>query len=368
MKARKEIIMDSDRKIILLVDDNATNLTAGKNILKNQYKVFPTPSAEIMFDLIENVIPDMILLDIEMPEMNGYEAIKKLKNNPKWADIPVMFLTSKTDEGSELEGLSLGAIDYVAKPFSPPLLLKRIENHLLTESQKKQLRDFNNNLEEMVRQKTMQVTNLQNAVLSTVADLVEFRDDVTGGHIFRTQKYLKILLDNMIAEGVYTDEISDWDMDYLLPSAQLHDVGKISISDMILNKPDKLTKEEFEVMKTHVVIGVRAIQKIEQNAEEHSFLKHARLIAGGHHEKWDGSGYPAGLCGDDIPLEGRLMAIADVYDALISKRPYKRPLTTDEARQIIEAGKDTHFDPALIDVFSKVANQFAEIVRNSAYS
>jgi putative two-component system response regulator len=360
--------MDSSRKIILLVDDNATNLTAGKNILKDQYKVYPTPSAEIMFDLIENIIPDMILLDIEMPEMNGYEAIKILKGNPKWTDIPVMFLTSKTDEGSELEGLSLGAIDYVAKPFSAPLLLRRIENHILTESQKKQLRNFNNNLEDMVRQKTMQVINLQNAVLNTVADLVEFRDDVTGGHIARTQKYLELLLNEMISEGVYADEISDWDMDYLLPSAQLHDVGKIAISDLILNKPDKLTSEEFEIMKTHVMIGVQAIQKIEKNAEEHSFLKHARLIAGGHHEKWDGTGYPVGLIGRDIPLEGRLMAVADVYDALISKRPYKQAFSTDEASRIIEEGRGGHFDPALIDVFSKVADRFAGIVRNSAYS
>jgi putative two-component system response regulator len=363
-----EMMMDHDRKIILLVDDNATNLAAGKNILKDQYKVYPTPSAEIMFDLIENIVPDLILLDIEMPEMNGYEAITVLKGNPKWADIPIMFLTSKTDEGSELEGLSLGAIDYVAKPFSAPLLLKRIENHLLTESQKKQLKDFNNILEDLVRRKTMQITNLQNAVLNTVADLVEFRDDVTGGHIYRTQKYLKILLDKMIAEGVYADEISAWDMDYLIPSAQLHDVGKIAISDLILNKPDKLTPEEFEIMKTHVTIGVKAILKIEKNADEHAFLKHARLIAGGHHEKWDGSGYPVGLSGKDIPLEGRLMAIGDVYDALISRRPYKRPLSTDEARQIIQEGGGSHFDPVLVGVFSKVADQFAEIVRNSAYS
>jgi putative two-component system response regulator len=359
--------MDSDRKTILLVDDNVTNLIAGKNILKDQYKVYPTPTAEIMFGLLENIIPEMILLDIEMPEMNGYEAIKRLKNNPRWADIPVIFLTSKTDEGSELEGLSLGAIDYVTKPFSAPLLLKRIENHLVTETQKKKLKDFNLNLEEMVRQKTVQILNLQNAVLATVAYLVEFRDDVTGEHVSRTQKYLKILLDEMIAEGVYVDEISTWDMDYFLPSAQLHDVGKIAISDTILNKPDKLTKDEFEIMKQHAAIGVQAIKKIEENTEEHSFLRHARLIAGGHHEKWDGTGYPVGLSGKDIPLEGRLMAIADVYDALVSKRPYKDPLGTDEAKQIIESGKGSHFDPALVGVFSKVADKFAETVKKSAY-
>ncbi|MDR3322238.1 MAG: response regulator [Synergistaceae bacterium] len=359
--------MDKLRRTILLVDDNATNLTMGKEILKENYKVYPIPSAEIMFDLIENVMPDMILLDIEMPEMDGYEAIKKLKGNPAWAEIPVIFLTSKIDEGSELEGLSLGAIDYVAKPFSAPLLLKRIENHLFTERQKKQLKEFNNNLEEMVNLKTAQVLNLQNAVLSTVADLVEFRDDVTGGHITRTQRYLKILLDEMLAGGIYAEERSDWEMDYLLPSAQLHDVGKIAISDLILNKPGKLTPEEFEIMKTHAAIGVRAIRKIEQNAEEHSFLRHARLIAGGHHEKWDGSGYPAGLRGRDIPLEGRLMAIADVYDALVSTRPYKRPMSIDEANAVIEAGRGTHFDPVLTDVFSKTADKFAEAVKDSIY-
>ncbi|GHU32611.1 two-component system response regulator [Spirochaetia bacterium] len=356
--------MENERKIVLLVDDNLTNLAIGKEMLKNQYRVYPVPSAKIMFDLLEDVIPDMILMDIEMPEMNGYEAIKRLKNQELWTEIPVIFLTAKTDEGSELEGLSLGAIDYVTKPFSAPLLLKRIENHLMIESQKKQLQEFNASLEEMVRQKTAQIFNLQNAVLSTVADLVEFRDDVTGGHISRTQKYLKILLDKLVEEGIYSEEISSWDMDYLLPSAQLHDVGKIGISDLILNKPAKLSVEEFEIMKTHTVIGVEAIKKIEQNANEHAFLRHARRIAGTHHEKWDGSGYPYGLHGQSIPLEGRLMAIADVYDALVSTRPYKKPFSIDEARKIIEEESGTHFDSILIDVFSRVADQFAEVARN----
>ncbi|GHU27322.1 response regulator [Betaproteobacteria bacterium] len=358
------VIEERERKKIFLVDDNMTNLTTGKAMLNEQYKVYPVPSADIMFNLLENIIPNMILLDIDMPDMNGYEAIKRLKSEPQWEEIPVIFLTSKTDEGSELEGLSLGAIDYVAKPFSAPLLLKRIENHLITERQKQQLKEFNTSLEEMVRRKTAQVFNLQNAVLSTVADLVEFRDDVTGGHISRTQKFLKLLLDKLVEEKIYSDEMSNWDMDYLLPSAQLHDVGKIAISDLILNKPGKLTDEEFNIMKTHVTIGVAAIKKIEQNAEEHAFLRHARLIAGTHHEKWDGSGYPSGLSGKDIPLEGRLMAIADVYDALISVRPYKKAFSTQEARQIIEKGKGTHFDPVLVDVFSKVADKFAAVARD----
>jgi putative two-component system response regulator len=346
--------MENERKIIFLVDDNGTNLTAGKEILKNRYKVYPIPSARIMFALFVDVIPDMILLDIEMPGMDGYETIKRLKVDPKWWNIPVIFLTAKTDAGSELEGLTLGAIDYVAKPFSAPLLIKRIENHLFAEWQKKQLREMNDHLEEKVRQRTEQIVNLQDAVLSTVADLVEFRDDVTGGHIFRTQKYLQLLVDELLQENLYAEETSMWNMDYLVPSAQLHDVGKIAISDSILNKPGKLSPEEFEIMKTHAAIGVTIIQRIEENAEEHDFMKHARLIAGGHHEKWDGTGYPLGARGKEIPLEARLMAIADVYDALRSARPYKQPLSAGEAKQIVQSGKGTQFDPVLVDVFSKV--------------
>ena len=357
--------MENERKTIMLVDDNMTNLTVGKEILRDKYKTYPIPSAAILFDLLEEIIPDMILLDISMPGIDGYEAIKKLKASPKWNEIPVMFLTAKVDEGSELEGLSLGAVDYVSKPFSAPLLLKRIENHLFLESQKKQLREINTNLEQIIREKTAKILSLQNAVLNTVADLVEFRDDTTGGHIFRTQKYMELLLNKLCEEGIYKEEISQWNFDYLLPSAQLHDVGKIGISDLILNKPGKLTDEEFNIMKGHVSIGVQAIKRIEDVTEGHEFLRHARLIAGGHHERWDGSGYPMGLSGKDIPLEGRLMAIVDVYDALVSARPYKKPLTAEEARLIIEKGRGTHFDPLLVDVFIKAVDQFVEILKKS---
>ena len=360
--------MNNERKIIMLVDDNATNLATGKEMLKDVYKVYPILSGEILFDLLEYVHPDMILLDIVMPEMDGYEVIKRLKKNEKWAEIPVVFLTAKSDEKSEYMGLSLGAVDYVSKPFFAPLLLKRIENLLIAQTQKNQLKEFNENLSELVRVKISQVNRLQNTVLSTISGLVEFRDDVTGGHIIRTQKYLKILVDQMIKDGVYVDEVNTWDMDFLLSSAQLHDVGKIAISDVILKKQGALTPDEFSIMMTHVDEGIKAIRKIEENSEENSFLHHVRLIVGSHHEKWDGSGYPNGLRGTDIPLEGRLMAIADVYDALISKRPYKKPLTTDEAYMIIREGKNKHFDPLLVDVFAKVADQFADVVKSSLYS
>ncbi|MDR0519932.1 MAG: response regulator [Clostridiales Family XIII bacterium] len=353
-----------ERKIIMLVDDNQTNLKAGKEMLKDHYTVYPAPSAQIMFGILENVRPDLILLDIEMPEMNGYEAIRKLKSDPDWYSIPVIFVTALTDTGSELEGLSLGAIDYIPKPFSGPLLLKRIENHLFIEEQKDKLKEWNENLEKIVTDRTKEVVKLQNAILGTVGDMVEFRDDVTGGHVARTQKYLELLIDQMVEDNIYHDEVSKWNLDYLLPSAQLHDVGKIAITDLVLQKPGKLTEEEFEIMKSHASIGIDIIKKIEENVGSTTFLKHALNIAGGHHEKWDGTGYPAGLAGEDIPLEGRLMAIADVYDALVSKRPYKDAFSTEKAKQIIDEGSGTQFDPKVIAVFDKVADKFAEVVKN----
>ena len=357
--------MENTRKKIIIVDDNAANLSIGRNLLRTFYDVFPAPSAKKLFEILEKIIPDLVLLDVDMPEMNGYEAIKIMKANPRFTDIPVIFLTAKDDEASELEGFDLGASDYVTKPFYGPLLLRRIGNLLLIEQQKRDLqasqatlKDYADNLEIKVHEKTVEVFNLQNAVLTTVADLVEFRDKLTGGHTARTQFYLKMLIDELLCGKEYTEEIKKWDMNFFLPSAQLHDVGKIAISDLILNKPDKLTPEEFEIMKTHVTVGVEAIEKIMNETAEHAFLHHALLIAGTHHEKWDGSGYPIGLKGTNIPLEGRLMAIADVYDALISERPYKKAFSHEEACKIIEEGTGSHFDPVLINVFIKVKDKF----------
>ena len=353
--------MEKRRKTIMLVDDNVANLTAGKNMLKDTYEVFPIPSGEKLFLLLQKITPDLILLDIEMPGMNGYQVITKLKEDEATAGIPVIFLTSWSDPESELEGLSLGAVDYVFKPFSPPLLIRRIENHLLIESQKQSLEDYNKNLQQKVEQKTRQVLELQNSILNTMAELVEFRDGTTGGHIARTQSYLQLLVEHLLSEKIYWNEVSSWHLEFLIPSAQLHDVGKIAISDTILNKPAKLTSEEFETMKQHAIFGENAIDSIMRTTTENDFLKHAKTFAGTHHEKWDGSGYPRGLTGTMIPLEGRIMAIADVYDALIALRPYKQPMSAQEAEDIILKGRETHFDPALTDLFKVLSPQFAEI-------
>jgi putative two-component system response regulator len=360
--------MDSKRYKIMLVDDNMANLSMGKNLLRTFYEVFPVSSAKKLFELLENVMPDLILLDVEMPETDGYETIKKLKKDEKLAHIPVIFLSAKSDEHSELEGFNLGAVDYVSKPFSTPLLLKRVETHLLMARQKNQLlahqaelEDFNENLQKLVCQKTMEVLELQNALLRTVSEMVEFRDKNTGGHIARTQRYLELLVNKLLEKNIYQDITEEWNLAFMLISGQLHDLGKIAVKDSILNKPDKLTPDEFETMKQHPAIGVDILEKIENSTKAHAFLEHARIIAGTHHEKWDGTGYPLGLSGENIPLEGRLMAIADVYDALISRRPYKEPLSTEVAERIIIEESGTHFDPTLIEVFRELAPEFAEI-------
>ncbi|WP_461245877.1 HD domain-containing phosphohydrolase [Treponema sp. R6D11] len=350
--------MEDEKKLVLLVDDNPANLRIGKNVLAEKYTVATCPSAEKMFSLLESNNPAVILLDVDMPEMNGYEAIKILKSKPETKEIPVIFLTARSESDDELTGLSLGAIDYITKPFQPPLLLKRIEVHLLVEAQRKELQYFNENLQKMVEEKTQSVIELQNALLKTMAELVECRDDITGGHIERTQRGIKILLDEIEKSGVYKDETKGWDVNLLLQSSQLHDVGKISINDNILKKPTKLNREEFDEMKKHASFGEQIIEKIETLAKESDFLNYAKIFAASHHEKWDGSGYPRGLKGNDIPLLGRIMAIADVYDALTSVRPYKKAFSHEDAVKIITDSSGTQFDPALVEVFTRTAEQF----------
>jgi putative two-component system response regulator len=294
--------------------------------------------------------------------MDGYEVIKKLKSLKKTQDIPVVFLTSLDGPGNELEGLSLGAIDYISKPFSPALLLRRIENHLLITTQREELRRYNENLQDMMREQTRLIKELRHTVISSLADVVEFRDDIMGGHVERIQNYLKIMVDQLVQENLFPEELSTWDMEYLIPSSQLHDVGKIMISEKILNKSGKLTPEEFEEIKKHPQYGVNIINRIMQlSNREQNFLRHAGTFAASHHEKWDGSGYPLGLAGEDIPLQGRLMGLVDVYDAVITMRPYKQPMGVEAAVQAINDGKGTHFDPLLVEVFQSAAPQFARI-------
>ena len=331
-------------KTVFIVDDNDTNLMAAKLALQGIYKTYALPSAVRMFTLLKKITPDLILLDVDMPNVDGYKTIQALKADPNYNAIPIIFLTAKNDESSELQGFELGALDYISKPFSAPVLIRRIESHIETDK--------------LIKQGQQALRELHNATISVIANMVESRDKITGTHIERTQMYLEILINELIRTNCYVDEMQSWDMSLLLPSAQLHDVGKIVVSDIILNKPGKLSPEEFEVIKTHTMEGERIIDLISEKTHGDGFLHHAKMFAGWHHEKWDGTGYPRGIKGEEIPLEGRIMAVADVYDALVYERPYKKAFSHDEAVTIISEGSGKHFDPKIVEAFMNVADKF----------
>jgi putative two-component system response regulator len=350
----------SRRKIVAIVDDSPVILKAARDILKDAHDIFTMMSGEKLFQFLElsKQLPDMILLDVVMPPPDGYEVIGELKKNARFADIPVIFLTSKSEVESEIKGLSLGAVDYIAKPFSPPLLLKRLELQLTLLEQKQELRYLNANLNKLVQSKIRTIFGLQRTVLTTISDLVEFRDDVTGSHVDRTAGLLKLFVDELLGRNVCKETLEGLDVNLLGESSKLHDVGKIAIRDSILLKPGRLTEEEFAEMRNHSRIGEDIISRIQQESEESDFLNNAKIMAGAHHERWDGAGYPRRTAGDEIPLLGRLMAFADVYDALISKRPYKEPLPHERVLEIICAESGKQFDPFLMDSFAAAADRF----------
>lgn len=333
-------------KTVFVIDDNDTNLMAAKAALDGVYKTYAMPSAERMFKLAEKIMPDLVLLDIDMPLMDGFQAMEVMKRDQRLRTVPVIFLTAKSDTASEIRGFEMGALDFINKPFSQPVLVRRITTHIETDR--------------MIKESRQAIRNIHNATISVIADMVESRDKITGGHIERTQQYLEILVNEFLRSGTYKTVISGWDLSVLLPSAQLHDVGKIAISDVILNKPGKLTGEEFELIKTHCAEGEYIINRIIGKTKDDGFLRHATMFAGYHHEKWNGKGYPRGLTGEAIPLEGRIMAVADVYDALVSERPYKKPFTHKQAVEIISNDSGTHFDPKIVEAFLSTEAQFRE--------
>ena len=334
-------------KTIFIVDDNIMNLLTAKEALSENYNTVTLSSAANMFELLEEVVPDLILLDILMPEVNGFEALARLKSDKRYMDIPVIFLTGKTDTETESKGFEMGVIDFIGKPFSKPVLLNRIKSHLEIES--------------VIRGRTEKLLRLQSSMVSVLANMIENRDKLTGRHIERTVEYVDILLNAMIENNVYSEETKTWSVDTVVSSARLHDLGKIAVSDLLLNKPDKLTADEYEIIKTHALAGEKIIDDIIDEAGYEDLMHNAKLLAGSHHERWDGTGYPRGLKGEEIPLQGRIMAIADVYDALVSERPYKKAYTHERAVEIIKENSGTHFDPAIVEVFLKVEGLFSEV-------
>jgi putative two-component system response regulator len=362
----------------MLVDNNVASLMDARSILGNHYDICTASSTVDMLEMLKVQHPNLILIDIDMPGINGFEAVETLLKDPKTVNIPVIFLVEKYDLAKYQSKLDVSTIGYICKPFFAPVFIKRIETQLFMaaqqqaiEHQQQEFQNFSSNLQKMVKDmsvlieaESQRVWELQTAVISVMAEMVECRDDVTGGHIERTRRGVGILLHSIQEKHIYTEQTLGWNIEMVLQASQLHDVGKIYISNTILQKPDKLTDEEFNIMKRHTDYGNTIIDRIEAYTQPNELTRHAKIFAGFHHEKWDGSGYPLGLNGQDIPLQGRLMAVADVYDALISPRPYKEGLSHEEAVSIIKDGEGTHFDPVLIEVFMSVVEEFKELYAN----
>lgn len=356
-----------DKPAILIVDDAPDNLSLMSGLLKDRYKVKIANNGQRALKVaLTGSPPDIILLDIIMPVMDGYETCRNLKINPKTRDIPIIFLTAKSEIEDELKGFELGAVDYIVKPISPPVLLARVQTHLQLKQLRDGLKNQNKILEAEVRRRTQEIVAAQEVTILAMASLGETRDNDTGNHIRRTQFYVKALAEKLRHHPRFSYFLDDDNIiDLIGKSSQLHDIGKVGILDNILLKPGRFTQEEFEIMKTHCKLGRDSIIVAERRlGVKMPYLSFAKEIAYSHQEKWDGTGYPEGLSGDDIPISGRLMAIADVYDALICQRAYKEGMTHEEAFKIIVEGKGSHFDPDVVDAFIEIADEFIQIAQN----
>lgn len=345
---------------VLIVDDVPENLHILMEVLKSDYIVVAAKNGEKALLLAETTPqPDVILLDVMMPGMDGYEVCLKLKANPATWSIPVIFITALSDAEDEARGLAVGGVDFISKPFKPALVKARVRSHL-------ELKRHKDRLEEMVAERTRELALTQDVTIMTMASLAETRDPETGSHILRTQHYVKLLAQTLQHHPRFAAELSDAAIELLFKSAPLHDIGKVGVPDHILLKPGKLTDEEFKEMKKHCGYGWNAIKAAQKHLGSNSFLRYAGEIAFTHHEKWDGTGYPRGLKGEEIPLSGRLMALADVYDALTSKRVYKAAFSHETTLDIIRDGVGKHFDPDVAEAFFACADEFKRIAEELA--
>lgn len=361
------------RKTVLAVDDTSTNLAILGELLGSKYRVRVANSgARALVAVKTNPRPDLILLDIMMPDMDGYTVMEHLQADPQTRDIPVIFVTGMTADEDEERGLHLGAVDYVTKPIRAAILLARIETHLELKSARDRLTHLNDYLERQVERRTQENELIKDVSLNALALLAEKRDNETGNHLLRTQAYVEALIQRLKNHPRFAADLAPPRDKMIAKAAPLHDIGKVGVPDHILLKPGRLTPEEFTVMKTHSMIGAHALAEAinrvlgEGHREGESgldFLSVARQIAMSHHEKWDGSGYPLGLSGDQIPTSARLMAIADVFDALMSRRHYKEAFPKEKVLEILTEGRGTHFDPDVFDAFFAAQDEFMEIAR-----
>jgi len=354
--------MNEFKPKILIADDEKFYIDVLVDLLKEDYKTVVAKNGEqALRRAVCDPPPDLILLDVLMEGMDGYEVCQRLKVNPATQSIPVIFLTVKGEVADELRGLELGAVDYISKPMSPPIVCARISTHLALNKARKALANQNQLLEQKVRERTEQLERTKYAAIFCMASLVEARDNETGKHLQRTQNYVRILAEELKSHPRFTHYLDEHTITLLYKTAPLHDIGKVGVPDRILLKVGKLTPEEWELMKKHPEYGYEALVRAEQEIGTTDFLQLAKEIIYAHHEKWDGSGYPRGLKGDEIPIPGRLMAIADVYDALISRRVYKDPFPHENAVAMICQATGHHFDPDIVKAFIERQEEFKQI-------
>lgn len=348
-------MMKPQRPLAFIVDDVRENIqVALSHLTKIDCDFAYATSGEQALHRIKSSKPQLILMDIVMPGMNGYETVQNLKKDPATAKIPVIFLTAKNEPEDIAKGFECGGVDYITKPFSGAELRSRITTWL-------ELSAYRENLEYEIEERTKETQLLKQVVIEAMGELAEFRDPETGAHIKRTQHYVKTLAEQLFKNGAFPGELDEEGIVLLYKSAPLHDIGKVGIRDSILLKPGKLTPEEFLEMQNHTIYGETVIKKLEKRVGASSFLKYARDIICGHHEKYDGSGYPYGLKGDEIPLAGKIMAIADVYDALSTKRVYKEAFALEKVMEIMNDGCGSHFDPIIFNAFLEVEMDFQAI-------
>lgn len=348
---------------VLVVDDTPENLQLMNGLLRGHYKVRLANSGALALELaLQAPQPDLILLDIMMPDLDGHEVCIRLKADPATQDIPVIFLTALSQEIDQRRGFLDGCVDYITKPFCPDIVLARVATHVALKRASDILADHNRFLREEVERQTAEVQKVQDVTILAMASLAETRDNETGMHLRRTQNYIRLLAEHLHQHSPYASQLNEGVIELLYKSTPLHDIGKVGIPDHILLKPGKLTPEEFRIMQKHSELGAHIIADAENLLDApSSFLRYAREIAHYHHENWDGSGYPKGLKGEEIPLSARLMALADVYDALISKRCYKEAFSHEDATAFIESQVGRKFDPVIVEAFRKVADRFATI-------
>ena len=341
---------------VLIVEDVFENAAILEEILKADYNTMIAYNGKEALKKLEeaNPLPKIVLLDIHMPEMTGREMFDIMKTNVRLKRVPLIFITTDNDSETESELLAEGAVDFINKPYNPDIVKLRIKNQI-------ELKNYSDILEDMVAEKTAEATKTLDSALQGLASVVEHRDMESGEHVKRTQLYVKALIDYLISSNsIYAEELKALQPNIIVKAMALHDVGKIAIPDRILLKPGKLEPEEYEIMKTHTLRGREIIHEL-GDINTSLYLKHCEDICCGHHERWDGKGYPRGVKEEEIPLIARIASLADVYDALISARVYKSAMSYEDALQIISDGKGTQFDPVIAEAVLQIKDVFKEI-------